>query len=58
MTFFCSSHGRIPYTDTVQGHEVLIFMHGRPTSKELFEPLPPKRSTVCPKKELSYEPVI
>ena len=39
MAFFCSSHGRIPYTDTVQGHEVLIFMHGRPTSKELFEPL-------------------
>ena len=41
MAYFRSSRGRIPYTDTVTGQEILIFMHGLPTSKELFAPLLP-----------------
>lgn len=38
---FQSSHGRITYTDSKTGAETLIFMHGLPTAKELWQPLLP-----------------
>jgi len=38
---FNSSHGNIVYTDSQQGTEPLIFMHGLPTSKELWQPVLP-----------------
>jgi pimeloyl-ACP methyl ester carboxylesterase len=41
MSCFDSSHGRIAYTDSQEGQETLIFMHGLPTAKELFKPLLP-----------------
>lgn len=36
---FLSSHGNIVYTDSEQGVAPLIFMHGLPTSKELWNPV-------------------
>ncbi|NJN44555.1 MAG: alpha/beta hydrolase [Anaerolineae bacterium] len=39
--FFTSSHGKIAYTDTQTGAPPLIFMHGLPTSKELWLPVIP-----------------
>jgi len=41
MACFDSSHGRIAYADTSTGSEILIFMHGLPTAKELFAPVLP-----------------
>jgi pimeloyl-ACP methyl ester carboxylesterase len=38
---FSSSHGTILYSDSQEGTEPLIFMHGLPTSKELWEPVRP-----------------
>lgn len=39
--FFQSSHGKIAYTDTESGSEILILMHGLPTAKEIFAPVIP-----------------
>ena len=35
-TFFTSSFGKVAYTDTKSGKPVIIFLHGLPTSKELW----------------------
>ena len=44
--FFPSSRGQVAYTISGKGKQTLIFMHGLPTSKELFAPVLPnlKRS--------------
>ena len=39
VTYFSSSHGKIAYQDSGGGHQPLIFMHGLPTSKELWYPV-------------------
>jgi len=39
--FFQSSYGKIAYTDTQTGSEILILMHGLPTTKEIFSPVIP-----------------
>ena len=39
--FFNSSSGKVAYTDTGSGQPALIFMHGLPTSKELWNPVLP-----------------
>ena len=41
---FTSSHGNIVYTDSQQGGEPCIFMHGLPTSKALWQPMLPHLS--------------
>lgn len=43
--FFQSSRGRIAYTDTGSGERALIFMHGLPTSKEIWKPVLPYLSS-------------
>lgn len=44
MPEFTSSHGKIVFTDTATGELPVIFMHGLPTSKELFLPMMPHLS--------------
>lgn len=44
MPEFTSSHGKIVFTDTATGDPPIIFMHGLPTSKELFLPMMPHLS--------------
>ncbi len=39
--YFQSTHGKIAFTDTDTGKPSVIFMHGLPTSKELFTPTLP-----------------
>lgn len=41
MPKFTSSHGKIVFTDTASDDPAIIFMHGLPTSKELFAPVLP-----------------
>ena len=38
---FASTHGKIVFTDSVDDAPALIFMHGLPTSKELWNPVLP-----------------
>ncbi len=38
---FTSSHGRIQFTDSQNGRQPIIFMHGLPTAKELWQPMLP-----------------
>ena len=38
---FESTHGRISYTDSQHGRQPIIFMHGLPTAKELWQPVLP-----------------
>lgn len=38
---FQSSHGKVVYTDSQHGVEPIIFMHGLPTSKALWNPVLP-----------------
>jgi pimeloyl-ACP methyl ester carboxylesterase len=39
VNYFNSSHGDIAYTDSGAGDYTLIFLHGLPTSKELWNPV-------------------
>jgi pimeloyl-ACP methyl ester carboxylesterase len=41
IAFFLSSHGSIAYTDSQTGELPIIFMHGLPTCKEMFNPVLP-----------------